>query len=73
MAENSMGANTTTLEGTVYWKPIAAPLRAVPARSTAAVKDSPFQAMDRPPASATAGTRSQSGPPERPAAGRAST
>ena len=50
-------------DSTDCWKPIAAPLRAGPASSAAAVNASAFQPIDRPPARASAGTSSHSGPP----------
>ncbi len=50
-------------DSTDCWKPIAAPLRAGPASSAAAVNARAFQPMERPPATASAGTSSHSGPP----------
>ena len=47
---------------TVCCRPIAAPLRTRPASSAAVVNESPFHAIERPPASASAGTSSQTGP-----------
>ena len=42
-------------ESVVCWKPIAAPLRARPASSAAAVTDSPFQAIEIAPATTMTG------------------
>ena len=63
VAAKTIGATIPIPESTDCWKPIAAPLRAAPASSAAAANASAFQPMDRPPATASAGTSSHSGPP----------
>ena len=51
--------------GSSAGSPIAAPLRAAPASSAAAVNERPFQAIDSPPATASAGTSAPHGPARR--------
>ena len=65
IAAKTMGATIPTPLSTDCWKPIAAPLRAGPASSAAAVNASAFQPMESPPASASTGTSSQAPTRER--------
>src|SRR5918996_746176 len=62
---NTGGVAAAATESAVCWKPSAAPLRARPASSAAAVKESPFQESESAPAVTRAGTSRAKGAPLR--------
>ena len=61
IAANAIGTTANATPSTVCWKPSAAPERAAPAVSAAAVNASPFQLRPRTPAATIAGTSTGSG------------
>src|SRR5207247_7551498 len=56
---NASGVNATATPSSVCWSPSAAPLRLGPAVSTVAATERPFQHIDSPPPTTSAGTSNQ--------------